>query len=883
MPWPRTTFRFPWRRVHDIRRDVAEELQIHLDQRVEELTAAGVPPAEALRVARAAFGDLPATEQYCVAQGRGAERHRERRQWVSDFLRDIHQGWRSAMRRPGFAALAVLTLALGIGGTTAIGAVVHRVLIRPLDMSWGDRLFLLHEAQPGSRVQLYPQATTVAAWRNGTRNAFESMEGVERTEMMLGSGEASPAETIAVLATSPGMPQLLGMAPLIGRWFAPEEFGSASARVVVISHQLWMQRFGGSPEVLETTLTLNGEPYRVVGVLPPSIGRLPILTLRAPVWRPGPGWDAPTAGGQINVYAVLREGVTLEQAKAQLDAVNARLAEEAERFATWKAGLTSASDLLTPQTRSGMIMLLGASGLLLFLGCANVAQMLLARGIERRQEYGVRAALGASRGRLVRQALAEHLGLGLQGGVAGAALAYLLVRFGVHVLPSNLAVLDGFEPGSALLGGALLLGVVTVLGFGLYPAIEVIVRLSRTGHGAVVSGSRGGIGGRGRSVLLVTQMTVAAVILVGAALLTRSMIRLTTLDLGFDPDGLITWSARIPEWRYPSPEARTALLDRMAAATAALPGIESVARASGFPPNAGVAFGAVELSDRTLTEAEQVNFFPSLRVEPGVLATMRSRLVDGRFFALGGAGDAPDATIVSRSLAERFWPAGEAIGKRLRIGGGEWMTIIGVAEDVPVIGLTEMDDKPHFYRIVPRDWEASRFVARTSGDLDAALQAVASAVREIDPEIVLVEAGPVRDRILATVDGPRFFHRLLAMFSLTALAIAATGLVGIVRHAVANRSREMAVRLALGAVPATLRRRVVGQALMPVLAGLAIGGTLGWWGARLLDAQLYGLSPHDEAAFAAAATVLLVVALLAAWVPARQVTRIDPMQTLRTE
>jgi len=882
---PRFTFRFPWRRTREIERDVAEELWIHLQQRIEELVDGGLSPADARRTAEQQFGDVAGTAAYCVALGRGAERVRERHRWWADLLRDLLQGWRGMRQRPAFTALAVTTLALGIGGTTAIGSVVHRLLIRPFDVPWGDRIFLLYEAQTGSRVQLYPASTTVAAWRSGSSDAFESMEGVERTEMALGSGEGGAAETVATLASSPGMLQLVGTSPLIGRWFVPEEFGQSAAKVVIIGHRLWINRFGGSSKVLQQTLSLNGEPHRIVGVLPPNVEQLPITTLRAPVWRPGLDWSAPEGRRQINVFAVLRAGVTIEQAKAQLDAVNVRLAEADERFATWKAALTPASNLLSRQTKSGMMMLLGASGLLLLLGCANVAQMLLARGIERRQEYGVRAALGASRGRLIRQALAEHLGLALLGGIAGAGLAWLLVLVGVRVLPSNLAALEGFSPGPGLLGGALLLGLATVVGFGLYPAIEAAVRLSRTGHGPVVSGARGRIGGRGRGVLLATQMMFAVVILIGAALLTRSMVRLTTLNLGFDPDGLVTWSTKIPEWRYQSPEARYALLDRIAEAVASIPGIESVARASSIPPNSGVSFGTLEIGDRTLTEQEQINFFPSLWVEPGVFTTMGSQLVDGRFFVAEAGRESAEATIVSRSLAERFWPVGGAVGKRFRVGGSEadWMTIIGVVEDVPAIGLTEMEDKPHFYRIVPRNWEASRFVARTSVDPETILRTVAARIEEVDPEIVLAQTGLVRDQILQTVDGPRFFHRLLAIFSLTALAIAATGLTGIVRHSVANRSREMAVRLALGAVPAALKRLVVAQALVPVLIGLGAGVATSWWASRLLASQLYGVSPHDTAAFGGATVVLVLVTLLAAWFPAGRVSRITPMTTLRAE
>jgi predicted permease len=499
MSWSKLAFRFPWRRARDIRRDVAEELQIHIDQRVDELVAGGMPVAKALHTARVQFGDVRATEQYCIAQDKGAERQRERQRWLGDLARDLRHGWRAMRRRPGFSALAALTLALGIGGTTAIGTVIYRLVVRPFDMPGGTRIVILTETQPGSRVQLIPSPTTLAAWKEGATGSFESLESTESVQLAVAGEDGLAAQFVRGLGASPGLGAMLHMRPEIGRWFLPGEYGTSPAQVVVLSHRMWRDRFGQAPDIVGLSITLNGDRYEVIGILPRSGDDPPVSYLAADLWLPAMDWLAGSGRRGTRGIAVLSPGVTREQATARLEVVAAQMAESDPRFETWKPKVTPASQLIGESTRSGMLVLLGASGLLLLLGCANVAQMLLARGVERRQEFGVRAALGASRGRLVRQALAEHAALGLVGGMAGAGVAMILLKLTVDQLPPTLSVLRSFQPGPGLLLGAIGLGLVTVLLFGLYPALEAAFRLSRTSNGQLVPSAQIGSGNRGRS------------------------------------------------------------------------------------------------------------------------------------------------------------------------------------------------------------------------------------------------------------------------------------------------------------------------------------------------------------------------------------------------
>jgi putative ABC transport system permease protein len=798
---------------------------------------------------------------------------------------DLRYALRALLRAPGFTLAVVVTLALGIGANSAVFSVVHSVLLRPLPYSEPGRLVNVYGRYPdfGRTSTSLPDFQDLRA---GTRS-FEQMAARHASGFVL-TGEGEPERVIADRITANFLPTL-GVRPALGRGFLPEEEQvGGDDRVVVLSHGYWQRRFGGDTQIIGRRLTLGGASYTVVGVTPPSFRYGRDVDLWAPVRA---DTTLPRRAEFLDIVARLKPGVTVEQADADVAAVIRRLAEQYPATnANLRSEVIGLQDDLVGGVRPALFAFMGAVTLVLLIACANVANLLLARAAVRDREVAVRVALGAGRGRLIRQLLTESLVLALLGGVAGFALATWGVAAiratDIQVLPRQSEIgMNG-----TIVAFSLMLSLATGLLFGLVPAL----RLSRRPlHAPLRDGSRGSTGGalaRMRSGLVLAEVAVALVLLVGAGLLIRSFDKLTSVDLGFEPAGVLTYGITFPSAKFRDAQQLPALYDALLARARGIPGVRSAAMSEDLPMSGAsyVSFSIAGRPPRQATTGAAPEDLQPFAVSPEYFSTLGIPLRHGRLFETGDGPDALRVAVVNEEMARRFFDGRDPIGSRVTFGNpadtaARWWTIVGVVGNVAQEGVTA---KPYAQMYRPIFQVPTRGVLislRTDRDPLLLASAAREAVRAVDRDLLVSDIQPLDARVAGSIARPRLSVLLLSGFSAIALLLAAIGIYGVMAYTVAQRTREIGVRMALGADPSNVQRLVVRQGMQPALIGIAVGLVGALAASRLIASLLYGVSTLDPVTFVLVPLFLAAIALLATYLPARRATRVPPTVALQSD
>ena len=803
-----------------------------------------------------------------------------------DTLRqDLAYALRRLAHAPGFAVVAVATLALGIGANSAIFSVVDAVLLRPLPFPAPDRLVMVSQTWEGKPTVYSPQNFLDLG---AAARSFESLAAFDTGGITL-TGQGAPARLEGAFVSA-GFFDVLGARPVLGRGFAAGENEPGRNKVAVLGHALWRERFAGDPGVVGGTIHLNREPHVVVGVAPASLAH----PAGAQVWTPME-YDAvfrshSRGAWYLTVLGRLKPGVAVEAARDEVGMIAARLARE---YPAQNEGVGATvrplHQAMVGPSRTALLVLLGAVGLVLLIACVNVANLLLARAAARETELAVRAALGAGRRRLVRQLVTECLMLAALGGVAGVLLASASLGSLLALDPQGVPRLEEVRIDRSVMAFAAGLSLLTGLLFGLFPAWHATAGPTAQ---TLREGGRGLAGGgqRLRGGLVVAQMALAMTLLAGAGLLLRSFDRLRRVDPGFRPESALTFRLALPDGAYAEEARRSAFFTELLSRLEALPGVRAAGAVMGVPLGGLSYVLSFEVEGRPkLPPAQQ----PSMQVRvatPGYLETMGIPVRRGRSLQPQDTAGAPAVVVLSETAVRRFFPDEDPLGKRIVVGwrrpeglppaGGE---VVGVVGDVKELGLDQSDPPEVYIPYAQLPTSAMDVVLRTGVAPLSLTRSVSAAVARLDPELPVARLQTLDAIVARSVSEPRFYMLLLGAFAAMAVSLAALGIFGVMSYAVVQRRREIGVRVALGANPRDVLGMVLRQALLLALAGVGLGllGALAF--SRVIASLLFRLSPTDPMTLAAVGLVLTAVALLASYLPARRATRVDPLSALRSE
>ena len=819
---------------------------------------------------------------------------------MDEFLQELRYGWRVLVRSPGFTAIAVLTLALGIGANTAIFSLVHAILLEPLPFPSSNRLVMLWETDPNRQVTRGIVAPAeLLDWQRQARS-FESL-GALRTWFYNLTGGAEP-EQVWGMSVTPNFFDVLKISPSVGRFFVPSEGTPGHEQVVVLSHALWMRRFGGDPSVPGRTLTIDGKPYTIIGVLPAGFS-LYGTSRPFDIWMPFAWNPAQLKRGAHSVIVMgrLAPGVTVAQAQAEMSTV---LSREQQEYADEDQGLgirvVGMHRDFSSRLRPAVLVLMFAVGFVLLIACANVANLLLARAATRQREAAVRAVLGATRMRLFRQLLVESVMLALLGGLAGIAAAMGGLRLLLAVLPraggyGEVPHPEWIRVNTPVLLFTLIIAVLTGVLFGLAPAFLVSgANLSES----MKEGGRGSTVRRGhavRSTLVVCETALALVLLIGAGLLVESFVRLLGQDVGFNTKNLLTLQVWMPSERFPSNDEVVNFVQQARERLAALPGVQSAAVIDFLPLTKWADFSDFSIEGRPPRKKGEEFTSQYAVIDPGYFHTMEIPLKAGRSFNSGDIAGAPGVAIINQVLARQYWPGENPIGKHIKLSPTDtpspwqadlrtdWLTIVGLVGDVRESDPAEKPSPQIYLPFAQNPSRIMRFALRVDGDPPALDQAVRRAIASLNSEQPVTELETMDGYLSETLSQRRLNMFLLAAFAVLSILLAATGIYAVVAYSVAQRTHEIGIRMALGAPPSSVLRLIVGDVMKLVLTGIAIGAAASLLLVRLLAGILFGVQPGEPLIFAAIALLLALVAFVASYVPARRAMGVDPMTALRYE
>jgi putative ABC transport system permease protein len=888
-------------RRRDLENDLQRELQSHIDLEAEQQQQAGASEDEAHYAARRAFGNATLVaedvrESWSLA-------------WLEHFFRDLRYGARALRKSPGFTAVAVLTLALGIGANTAIFSAIDALMLRPLPFTASDQLVRIYSIQKGMFNTFAnpdgPSALDVRDFAQRSRS-FQNMVAYDTWRKNVSFGEsAGQPEQMAVGLVPAAYFEILDIRPIIGRLFSEDENQEGKNYVAAISAQLWRNRFAGDPSVLGRKVRINGEPYTIVAVMPDVIPPWVEPGRHSEIWTPFPYssdmWSESGRGERgYAVLARLKPGVSLEQAQADLSVIAAALAAEHPVDQGVGVSVKRLADSRAGALRPMLYLLMGAVSPILLIACVNLANLLLARNSARQRELAVRAALGSGRGGLIRQLLAETLLLSLIGGAVGFSCAEIGLRTLARMHPENLPQLGSVGIDWRALTFSLLVSLVTSLLFGLAPAfmgtqLNLVDALKQGGRSA----TSGRSSQRVRSLLVITEMAMCLMLLVGATLLVRSIMRLESQNLGIRQDHLLRGRVYLPPVRYTNPGVRTRFCDDFAARVRALPGVIEATVTTVYPPNNGWTQMLV-IPEHPVTRIQDIPSAQFGVVDQHFLRTLGIPLIRGRDFAESDSATSPPVALISDEFKRQYFATEDPIGRKVHIGPPQLpgiaveenitddvdVTIIGVIGDFKNAGLA-VAPQPQITVLYSQNPLVNGgfkdILIRTASDPHLVESGIRSQLRALDSDMPFAEVQTIDELVDRQTGGQRFTTVLLASFALAGLALAVVGIYGVVSFLVVQRNQELAVRIALGASHADVLWLVLNQSLKMAAVGATIGLLGAWAAQRLTAGLLFGISSVDPATFVGGAALLLAVAAIASAIPGARVLRIDPAQTLRRD
>jgi putative ABC transport system permease protein len=854
-----------------------EEFRFHIQMETERGVREGLSPAEARRQAMMAFGGVEQHKEG-MRDDRGAR-------WLDDLVSDLRYSLRSLRKVPGFALVAILTLALGIGANTAIFSIMQGVLFRPLPVAGLDRLVVVREDLPNLGLLNAELAPAEVLDLAAKRELFESVASFRSAEFTL-AGEGDPSRISGALTLGDFF-GLFGVRPHLGTFYGARNSVDGPHEVAVVSHGFWQRASGGDSAFVGRTIQLGDQTYEVVGVLPPDFQ----YPRQAEVWLPfafTARWADNRGSLFMTTLARPRAGLSEPQVAAQLDAEVARWNEQfvtEPRFAkelTATPFLTYTSGSLRPV----LIVLMGAVVFVLLIATANVANLQLVRATGRGREFAVRAAMGASRFRMVRQLVVESLVLAVAGGAAGLWIGIVALRLLERWEPAQQMGLTGMRLDGTALAFTALVALLTAVAFGTVPAL----RASRVNAGSALrEGARGSSHGLGRHRLLkasiVAQVALAIVLLVGSGLMIRTLSRLMETDLGFEVQNVTTVKLEVPRSSYPEMDQRrgffTALLER----ARGLPGVQSVALMWGLPFTGETDSSPFGIPGRPEVEGGPERHAEARFVSPELFATLGVPLLSGRDFTPQDRGDAPRVVIIDRTFAEQFFPGEDAVGKQVvHYVGGDPSTIIGVVDRVDHDEIADAPKATAYYSLLQHPWMSTpSVVVRSTTDAGGVATMVRGAIRELDPKLVAYDIQTMEARVHRSLAPRRLAMLALGTFSALSLLLTTLGVYGVMRYTTQQRNQEIGILVALGAQPRDIIGLVVRQGVAMSLLGALIGIAAALGLTRLMSGILFGVSPQDPATFAGVAALLVGVTLVASWLPARRASRMDPALALRAE
>ncbi len=876
------------RRVHSLLHrssadaELQHEIEIHIQQLTRDAIARGVNEAEAQAMALREFGPVEQLKESC--------RDTRRVGWMQDFGQDIRYGVRTLRESPAFTAVAVLTLALGIGANTAIFSIVDAVLLRSLPYPDPNRLVVLFGVpQKQSDALLGISYRDFIACRD-QNSVFSEIAGNAFHDLTLtGAGEPLIVNAAAV---TPELFSLLNAKPLAGRTLLPEDGKQGAAAIAVLSENLWRSRFGANPGLIGQSIALDKRSFTVVGILPASF-RYPDGAPRQDVWISilkdplfGPLTSQPGVR-LLGVIGRLKPGVSLEQAQTGMNIFSARLAKE---FAAQDSGLgiriRPYRQVVVGNLKSALLILLGAVGMVLLMACANIANLLLSQSTSRGREIAVRLALGAGRPRIVRQLLTESALLAFFGGVTGVLLAVLAVWSLQPFLPSDVLQISSIHIGGSVLGFALVLSLGAALVFGLAPALLATPSNLQASikEGGERTGQRGGQ--RVRSFLAIAEISLAMVLLVAGGLLIRSFALVTSANPGFDPKNVTEAEISLPQFQYSTPQQWSAFANELLPRLHAQPGLQDSALAAPLPMDrqgqATFAFAIVGNPPLPPGKSITADYHT---VSPDYFRVMRIRLVRGRLFTEQDSSSNPNVAIIGETLAQRYFPNQDPIGRQMRFGfppnSNVPREIVGVVGDVRDVALSRKPGPTMYVPFAQAPLYGGEIVVRSSLSKSSVAAAIRHAVGSIDKSLPVTNVESFPDALGQSISQERFRTFLLSSFSAMALLLAAVGIFGVISYSVSQRRREIGIRMALGAQRRDVLRLILGQGAKLALFGLSAGIGIALLLTRWMASLLYSVSATDPLTFGVVAIVLFGVALAACYVPARRAVRVDPMAALR--
>ena len=874
---------------------IVREVAAQLEDFYRDALAGGLSDAEADASARAQVDDWdrlardvhgadrqharPRMERLANTLQDTAQPRRGALQMLANMLTDMRHAVRQMAKAPAFTAVAMLTLAFGIGATSAIFSVVHGVMLRPLPYPAAEGLVRVVELLPQyGRFAVAP--ANFLDWRQ-QNSAFERTAAYHSGASDTFIGPEGP-ERVTGASVSWDLFELLRVPPALGRGFTADEDRPGRNAVIVISHGMWQRRFGGDPSVAGRSIVLGGSPVTIVGVMPSGFY---FPSRETEFWRPialDPA-KASRGGHFLGVIARLKPGVSVQQAEAEMKTIAERLARQyPDTNRDESAEAIALHDLIVGPIRPMLFTLMAAVGFVILIACANVANLLLARASMRQKEMAIRAAIGAGRRRLVMQMVSESLVLAAAGGVLGILLAYLAITPIQTLGAGSIPRVADVTIDRTVLAFAFGVSIVTALLFGLAPAWQAASGASAAALKEGWRASAGSTGGRLRSAVLVAEVALSIVLLVGAALLLRSFAKLTSVDPGFRPDNVLSFRVALPPTSYPKDPDRIALFEKLVDTLHSTPGVEAAAVVQQLPI-AGDYMLSFNIQGRPVeAPGPSANY---RAVSPGYFAALGVPVVRGRTFGAQDSEKSPMVAVVDDAFARRHFPDETAIGRGIDIGNGTdgFYEIVGIVGSVRHEGL-DAAPRPTMYVPYRQDVFSGMFVVvRTEGD-PAQFSATARRVlRDIDPSLPAFAMAPLATIVSDSVAQRRFSMLLLAAFALVALFLAAVGLYGVVAYTVSRRTQEIGVRMAIGASPGDVLRMVLGAGMKLALTGVVIGLAGALAVTRFIASMLFDVTPFDPPSYAATAAVLLAVAALACYVPARRAMSVDPLVALRQE